>query len=687
MIRPIVLLTLILGIALIWGCTEEDQLLSTTTTEEPVLFVDSISPADSAANVSIYTPVVITFMRPMDTASYTSQRFYISADVGYALSTTDTTVRFNPNSHWEENTLHEVEIRAGLKDTDGNIMPQDYTFSFTTGFSNPYISSVSPINQQTKVPLNAVVAAHFFDDMNPATITPSTFYIDGVSGSVSYADSTAIFTPAADLSLDETYTAVIKSTIETAGGTAIGRDYTWQFSTIKSDSIGPQVVSVSPVDGAIDISTAENISITFNEEIKFAGLNASIFTITGNGIHYNGTIAVDSNVLIFDPYDALEPNTLCSVSVAGRVVDLEDNGSPLILSWSFTTVEGPGVVSVSPLNGATGVPVNSAITAVFNHPMYGPTINSATFYYYHSPSTPLTGTISYDAATQTATLIPATPLEYDTQYFVFLTDSIMNIYGTHLPATYAWSFTTAPPPIANTFYPEDGNLDVPLDIHPFATFDTTIMVSTLNSQTFYLTEINTGRIVPGMIQYSNRVATFIPTDTLLRGYYYRLTRTDGVKNSISQSVGPTQTTVFAVNPRVLMPLAIGNKWYYGIDSIILMKDTVINNELWYLDQAGHRYINHDYGRFETSFNGNLQYLWGVGQNYPDSSYKYVSMDIAYGTVLAIEQYRNALFPYDFGYVYIAPEIGIVKIEDCDYINYFETDCHTVRILRDCNFVE
>jgi len=68
----------------------------------------------------------------------------------------------------------------------------------------------------------------------------------------------------------------------------------------------------------------------------------------------------------------------------------------------------PAVVAVSPVNGATHVPITQVIAAAFNEPMNPTTLNTSTFTLAGPGGVAVTGVVAYSGTT--ATFTPAAPL-------------------------------------------------------------------------------------------------------------------------------------------------------------------------------------------------------------------------------------------------------------------------------------
>jgi N-acetylneuraminic acid mutarotase len=100
----------------------------------------------------------------------------------------------------------------------------------------------------------------------------------------------------------------------------------------------------------------------------------------------------------------------------------------------------PTITSTTPAAGAAGVSVSTTIRAVFSKAMNASTINTTTF----SLNNGVTGTVSYDPATYTATFTPSANLAYNTTYTATITTGVTDSGGTHMAAVKTWSFTTVP---------------------------------------------------------------------------------------------------------------------------------------------------------------------------------------------------------------------------------------------------
>jgi hypothetical protein len=93
---------------------------------------------------------------------------------------------------------------------------------------------------------------------------------------------------------------------------------------------------------------------------------------------------------------------------------------------------------VSPQAGATDVALDTTVTATFNEAMNASTITTSSF-----TVGGVSGSVSYNSGTYTATFTPSADLAGDTTYTVNLSTAITDAAGNPLAAAYSWGFTTA----------------------------------------------------------------------------------------------------------------------------------------------------------------------------------------------------------------------------------------------------
>jgi hypothetical protein len=104
---------------------------------------------------------------------------------------------------------------------------------------------------------------------------------------------------------------------------------------------------------------------------------------------------------------------------------------------SFTLTQQPFVVSTVPTSGAVGVALDSTVTATFGAAMNPASITRSDF-----TVSGVSGTVSYDSSSLTATFTPSSHLAGGTTYTAAIGASVQDSSGKSPSTGYSWSFTT-----------------------------------------------------------------------------------------------------------------------------------------------------------------------------------------------------------------------------------------------------
>ena len=325
-------------------------------------------------------------------------------------------------------------------------------FQETTGVC-PEVTATSPLNGETSVALNKVIAVTFNTEMNPTTINQSSFTIvngtTNVLGTISYSGNTASFTPTVNLIANKTYIGKITTSVKDLNGNAMQQDYIWTFST--GTSLQPLVISTDPSSNATGVVLNKIITATFNTAMDPATITGTTFTLKQGATSIAGLVSYSGTTAYFVPTLPLTANTIYTGTIT---TGAKNNVGVALMSdhvWSFTTgtITAPIVTSTDPLNNATGEPLNKIITATFNMPMDPATITGTTFTLKIGTSTVL-GAVTYSGST--ATFTPSSNLTNNTTYTATITTGAKNLAGVPIANNYVWTFntnTTPNPPSVN----------------------------------------------------------------------------------------------------------------------------------------------------------------------------------------------------------------------------------------------
>lgn len=107
-----------------------------------------------------------------------------------------------------------------------------------------------------------------------------------------------------------------------------------------------------------------------------------------------------------------------------------------------TTGHAPTVLSTTPADAASQVPSGVQLSAVFSKPMDESTLNEVTVTL-RQGSDPITGTVSFDDASNTVTFTPHGALALDLPYTATISTGAQDTAGLALVSDFSWSFTTA----------------------------------------------------------------------------------------------------------------------------------------------------------------------------------------------------------------------------------------------------
>ena len=283
----------------------------TFTTFSAVPTVILTSPLDNAIDVALNKTVTATFSVAMNNLTLTGTTFTLfngATQVPGVVTYAGTMASFNPDVDLLQGVEYTATITTGAQSTSGTGLAADYVWTFTTLAAGvPFVVSTDPLDLATNVPLNQVVTADFNEAMNGTTITNATFTlmngVNPIAGTVSYAGTTATFTPDVDLVLGNTYTATITTGAENPGGNGLASDHVWSFSTGATVPLGP---------GIVNLGTAGNFAILTKAGISTTGVTSVIGDI---GVSPAAATAITGFGLIMDASNEFATTPI----VTGRV--------------------------------------------------------------------------------------------------------------------------------------------------------------------------------------------------------------------------------------------------------------------------------------------------------------------------------------------------------------------------------
>jgi len=223
-------------------------------------------------------------------------------------------------------------------------------------------------------------------------------------------------------------------------------DYSWQFTTASAagetiDLVPPAVTSTYPALNAVAIPLDAAILITFSEAVDPTTINAQTVKVRRDGTtDVAGTLSYVGTTASFKPTTQLQAGTNYVGEVTIGVKDLAGNALSGTYQWSFTTLtppapppEPPQVLAVGPFDGATNVPVDSAIVVSFDAP-----IQPFEFGLIDGRPVDVTFNADYTIVTMKPTVNLRRGVTYTARIFV------ADVTGKQMDEPFEWRFSTEP---------------------------------------------------------------------------------------------------------------------------------------------------------------------------------------------------------------------------------------------------
>jgi len=253
-----------------------------------------VQPADDTVEVDMKAAVTVSFNRPVvpltsigSQASLPQPLRFTPPVEGQGEWLNTSIYTFRPSSGFLPATTYEVRIAAGLEDTTGGALPEDFAWSFTTKL--PAVSSTEPFDGANYIAPTTPITVTFNQPMDQASAQAAFSLADSrgqaVPGSFTWAGGAMRFTPAAPLAMGASYRGQVN-----AGALALGSErgtetaFGWSFQVIAQ----PRIVSTSPADGDAQASPYTELNVTFSGPMDPATLRENLTIIPEPTEIYSG---------------------------------------------------------------------------------------------------------------------------------------------------------------------------------------------------------------------------------------------------------------------------------------------------------------------------------------------------------------------------------------------------------------
>ena len=304
------------------------------------LEVAEVQPAPGAQDVAADALVAVVFNRPVvpltaiEGQEELPQPLLFEPPVegeGQWLNTSIYT--FRPVPSFAAATTYTVTVKAGLEDTTGGVLAEDFVWSFTV--HPPVLVKNWP--RGGKIKPTEVISATFSQPMDRASVEERFSLTDEegreVPGSFRWeGDTTVVFVPEEPLDFETTYQATIEAGARAKEGGGTERAFSWRFTTVNL----PRIVRTRPADGEKWADPYGGITVRFSCPIDLATL-ADQISITPQPTYvytywssYDDSLYVDFDIL---------PSTDYTVTLGAEIGDPYGNTLGQEYTFHFTTRE------------------------------------------------------------------------------------------------------------------------------------------------------------------------------------------------------------------------------------------------------------------------------------------------------------------------------------------------------------
>lgn len=327
-----------LGIPYSWSFTPQD-----TVAPPRVTFT---LPEDNEANVEPSSRIRAYFDQDVQWETVNTNSFLLADSSlnlvnGNAYSSTPYSAVFQPWSPLAANSSYTATLTTDVTSNQSMSLASDYNWTFTTGEPGLILYYTSPGDGITDVGVNENVLGYFDQEIDPDTVTASTFFVkdpDGnlVAGTRQAVGSEVLFYPSAPLRPMTRYTAVLTTGIRSLGGFSLRRNYAWSFTT--GSDAGLQVTTTSPYNGYQAWWRNKAISAEFNQDLDGSTVNASTFQLRDaqNNL-VPGSVTHQYRMAWFTPSVLLQPSATYTATLTTGIRSVDNSPLTENYQWSFTT--------------------------------------------------------------------------------------------------------------------------------------------------------------------------------------------------------------------------------------------------------------------------------------------------------------------------------------------------------------
>ncbi len=390
--------------------------------------VVSVAPPNAAVNVGTNAPVSVNFNKAINPVSVTGSSIQVS---GGTVTEVPSSISFTPD-FTRTTIIPQAPLPAGTQmaiasngvTSEAGVAVASQTTHFTTlagpDLTAPFVVNASVASNQY-VGTNAAFAMQFNKPMDPGSVNPAgaqDVFISDLTAATNVATAitfsadltTVMLKPTANLTASHQFQMCANSMADLSGNAQVNYCVKFYAGT-GTDTTGPAVLQVSPPSGFTGVAINSPVQVLFSEPIDGASIGGVTLKQGSSVVSTAATLYDGDQGIQLLPLMPLAPNTTYTINVTG-VLDITGNAQTSFPSQSFTTgtaadLTQPTVVSTTPANGATSVPVTTAVQVVFNEAVDPASFDPTNSFVMYGPSpNAVPATISFSTDYKTVTFQP-----------------------------------------------------------------------------------------------------------------------------------------------------------------------------------------------------------------------------------------------------------------------------------------
>lgn len=340
------------------------------------------------------------------------------------------------------------------------------------------------------------------------------------------------------------------------------------FSCLLGLSSFAQALSLSSVTpgtqtspGTTNVPVTSSVVVTFDKTVTWNSVsNNGDYRITlaeasGSAVAVSYSPTSNSSSYTLTPASSLKPNTIYKVFIAKQIAVSKWEKLGTNYTYYFKTAVSADTIrpTVSPLyppSGATNIPIDASISALFSEDMDATTVETPATSITISPA--ITGTISYDS--KEATFTPSALLATNTTYTVTVKNTVKDLAGNAMLSDYSWTFKTVnpdsiPPQVLST-NPVAGATGVSVTPTIKIVFNEPMLTSTITAANF---TVSGGSWATPTFDGDRTVTLALSSGSLAYASDFTVTVSGNVKDLAGNSMGTAYSFKFTTIQNTIPP--------------------------------------------------------------------------------------------------------------------------------------